>query len=220
MKYVLFTVLIVASQTAESAAWELDRDEEGIKVYTREVEGSRYREFKGVTEMETSLASAVGLLDDTSACQDWLYLCETSRVLDQKSWSERFIYQISDLPFPASRRDAIFKATISQPDLQEIRIDLSSRPDYIPETDHVRIHESQGFYLLQVIDDDTVRLTWAMYINPAGSLPAFLVNRLLTDIPFKSLLNFREVVNQQKYQVLDFKYNEQGQAIDLTNRSW
>lgn len=220
MKYALVVVLILASQTAKSAGWELHRDEEGIRVYTREVEGSRYREFKGVTEIETSLASAVGLLDNTSACQDWLYLCEKSQVLDQKSWSERFIYQVSDLPFPASTRDAIFQATISQPDLREIRINLWSRPDYIPETDHVRIHDSRGFYLLQAIDDDTIRLTWTMYINPAGALPAFLVNRLLTDIPFKSLLNFRKVVNQQKYQVLDFRYNEQGQAIDLTNRSW
>lgn len=220
MKYALFAVLILAGHAAASEAWELDRDKEGIKVYTREVEGSRYREFKGVTEMQTSLASAVGLLDDTSACQDWLHLCEESRVLDQKNWSERYIYQISDLPFPASTRDAIFHATITQSADREVLIELSSRPDYIPETDHVRIHDSHGAYLLQVIDDYTIRMTWTMYINPAGSLPAFLVNRLLTDIPFKSLLKFRDLVSREKYQVLEFQYNQEGQAIDLINRSW
>lgn len=216
-----FTFLVMlAAQSPAAESWRLDRDDEGIKVYTRDVEDSRYRAFRGVVDLETSLPGAVGLLDNTAACEQWLHLCQESRLLEEVDWSERFIYQVSDLPFPASTRDAIFRASIAQQPNGDIHIDLASRPDFIPETRYVRIHDSHGQYLLQKLDDDTTRLTWTMYIDPAGSLPAFLVNRLLTDIPFQSLRNFRELVKQEKYQVLKFRYDDHGQAVDLVNKRW
>ncbi len=213
-------VLAFVAADADAGEWRLDENADGIKVYTRSVEGSRYREFKGVVHLHTSLASAVGVLDNPDSCAEWLHLCERSRVLEKRSWAERFIYQVSDMPFPASHRDAIFKATIYQEPNDDIHIELSSRPDFIPETRYVRIHESRGEYLLQKVDEDTIRLTWTMHIDPAGSLPAFLVNRLLTDIPFKSLQDFREVVEQDKYQVLEFEYDETGQAVGLLHKRW
>lgn len=147
-------------------------------------------------------------------------MCQESRLLEQEDWSERYIYQVTDLPFPASTRDVIFRAVISQNASRDIRIELSSRPGFIPETRYVRIHESYGSYLLEKLEDNGIRLTWTMYVDPAGSLPAFLVNRLLTDTPFESLRNFRELVKRDKYQVLTFEYDEHGKAVDLKNRRW
>ncbi|MEX2489846.1 MAG: START domain-containing protein [Pseudomonadales bacterium] len=216
----LIAAILVSGNMAAAEDWQLDRHEDGIKVYTRKIEDLKHREFKGVVELETSMASAVGLLDDTEACQDWLHMCQESRVLEQKNFSERYIYQVTDLPFPASTRDAVFRAVISQSTSRDIRIDLTSRPEFIPETRYVRIHDSYGSYLLEKLEDNGIRLTWTMYVDPAGSLPAFLVNRLLTDTPFESLRNFREVVQRDKYQMLMFEYDEHNKAVDLKNRSW
>ncbi|MBD3649632.1 MAG: START domain-containing protein, partial [Pseudomonadales bacterium] len=214
----LITLLADAGFAEES--WRLDREEDGIRVYTRSVDDSRYRAFRGVVELETSLPGAVGLLDNTAACEEWLHLCKESHLIKEVDWSERYIYQISDLPFPASTRDAVFQASISQQANGDIHIDLTSYPDFIPETKYVRIRDSHGQYLLQKIGEHTTRLTWTMYIDPGGSLPAFLVNRLLTDIPFKSLEQFRNVVRQDKYQALEFRYDAEGRPVDLLNKSW
>jgi hypothetical protein len=69
---------------------------------------------------------------------------------------------------------------------------------------------------LQQLDEDRLRLTWTQYIDPAGSLPAFMVNALLTDVPFNSLKKFREVVKKEKYRNARFIFDESGTPIDLT----
>ena len=213
-------VLGTTVHAATDNAWQLDISEDGIKVYTREVEGSKYREFKGVVDLDAGLPSAVGVLDNAAACVEWLHLCEESRVLDKRGWSERFIYQVSDLPFPASTRDAIFLARIRQGADGHIHVTLDSRPDFIPQTRYVRIRESHGEYLLQPMPNGKTRLTWTMYIDPAGRLPAFMVNRLLTDIPLESLRNFRDTVKQDKYRVLEFRYDDNGNPVGLLHKSW
>jgi|TARA_B100001971_G_C18165985_1_gene524222 hypothetical protein len=94
----------------------------------------------------------------------------------------------------------ILKAKVSLADEEEIRIDLESKPGFIEETSHIRILESHGSYLLEKLDENQTRLTWIQYVDPAGALPAFIVNSMLTNLPYKSLENFRKVVKQKKYR--------------------
>ncbi len=161
-------------------------------------------------ELNATLASSLALLDDAEACPDWIHRCELSRVLERTGSLERHIYQVSDLPFPAASRDMIFKATIRQTEDGSIRIDLHSKPDFIEETRYIRITESYGSYLLEKLDEHRTRLTWIQYVDPAGALPAFMVNSMLTDVPFKSLENFKKVVTREKYRDASFIHHEDG----------
>jgi len=190
--------------------WKPRKDKNGIQVYSRRVAGSKYEEFKGVVELNATIASSLALLDDTQACTEWLHRCERSKELQRSGLLERHIYQISDLPFPALSRDMIFKATIVQTEDGNIRIDLQSKPDFIEETGYIRITDSYGFYLLEKLDENRTRLTWVQYVDPAGALPAFMVNSMLTDVPFKSLLNFQKVVKREKYRDARFIHHEDG----------
>ncbi len=216
----LLIVLLQSQATAEdesqsiSASWELRKDKSGIQVYSRKLPESKYRQFKGTVEVNASIPSSLALLDDTDACSQWVHRCESSKTLKRNGIRERYIYQITDLPFPTSSRDAIFLATLVQLDENRFRVDLKSAPDFIEETRHVRIRDSYGHYLLEKIDADHTRLTWTQYIDPAGALPAFMVNALLTDVPFHSLENFRKVVVKEKYKRARFVYNE-GVPTDL-----
>ena len=190
--------------------WKPRKDKNGIQIFSRNVKGSKYEEFKGVVELDATIASSLALLDDTQACADWLHRCELSRVLQRSGLLQRHIYQVSDLPFPAASRDMVFKATARQTAEGGIQIDLQSMPDFIEETEYVRVIESYGSYLLERLDENRTRLTWIQYVDPAGVLPAFMVNSLLTDIPFKSLRNFKKVVKRDKYRNARFIRHENG----------
>ncbi|MCZ6502864.1 MAG: START domain-containing protein [Gammaproteobacteria bacterium] len=190
--------------------WKLRKDKNGIQVFSRKVAGSKYEEFKGVVELNATLASSLALLDDTEACPDWIHQCESGKVLQRTGWLERHIYQVSDLPFPAASRDMIFKATVRQTEVGNIRIDLQCKPDFIQETGYIRITESYGSYLLEKLAENRTRLTWVQYVDPAGALPAFMVNSMLTDVPFKSLVNFKKVVKRDKYRDAKFVHHEDG----------
>jgi hypothetical protein len=217
-KFGLLLVLLNSHVYAEEA-WNLRKDEQGIAVYSRAVDGSKYKEFKGVVTLQATLANTLALLDDSSACAQWLHLCERSEILEENGIFERFVYQISDLPFPARSRDAIFKIVGSHHKNGTIQIDLTSVPDHIKESKYVRIREAYGRYTLQTIDDHHTLLTWTQYVDPTGSLPAFLVNSMVTDIPFKSLLNFRKLVGSKKYRETVFVYDKSGRPTDLKRKT-
>jgi len=161
-------------------------------------------------ELNATLASSLALLADAEACTDWLHRCELSKVLQRTGLLERHIYQVSDLPFPAASRDMIFKATVLQTEEGNIRIDLQSKPDFLEKTGYIRITDSYGSYLLEKLGETRTRLTWVQYVDPAGALPAFIVNSMLTDVPFKSLENFKKVVKRQKYRDAMFIHHEDG----------
>ena len=80
---------------------------------------------------------------------------------------------------------------------------------------HVRITESQGFYHIEPVDTETISLTWQFYVDPAGALPAFLVNSMVTDLPFKSLSAFRDLVRQPPYNSAFFVYDESGVPVNI-----
>jgi len=198
-----------------AAEWKTRLDKDRILVESRPVQGSHYEEFRASLVMTAAPAHVIALLQDNSACSKWLYRCTESRLLEAVSNTERFFYQSTGLPFPARARDAVFHAQVLYNADKTISVNMRAAPDRLPETDKVRILEARGTYLLQPLDDGRLRLTWQQYIDPAGALPAWLVNRLLTDIPFKSLEALRDLVRQPPYVDAYFEYDQNGIPVEL-----
>ena len=211
----MLSTVFTDAEEPDGSDWVLRKDKVGIQVYSRKIEGLAYREFKGILELESTLAASLALLDDAEACVDWLYRCESARVLQRTGISQRHVYQVSNLPFPAATRDVIVKVELQDYKADSIRVVLQSAPDFIEATSFVRIRNSHGAYLLQQLDEHRLRLTWTQYIDPEGSLPAFMVNALLTDVPFISLKKFREIVKKEKYRQARFIFDESNTPIDL-----
>lgn len=209
------------SISSAAADWELKKDKDGIQVFTREVADSKYREFKGIVVINSTLASVLGVLDHTESCPNWLHLCIEGKLIEQTGLNRRIVYQATDLPFPAASRDSVFEArTTYDATSNQVRIHLQSAPAKHPLTDHVRIIKSAGSYTLEQLGDNQVRVIWRQHIDPAGRLPAFIVNALVTDIPFESLSNLRKLVNKPIYQRLTFIYDDSDQVVGLAGRSW
>lgn len=70
------------SVAAQSAIhWILQRDREGIQVYTRTVEGSPHAAVRAVTLIENvRVAAMVALIQDAEACPEWADRCTESYV--------------------------------------------------------------------------------------------------------------------------------------------
>ena len=94
-------------------------------------------------------------------------------------------------------------------------VTMTAAPGEMRETDHVRMVAEYGNYLLERLYRDTTRITWQQYVDPGGSLPAWLVNSMLTDLPFRSLQSFRELVTTEPYSQMVFTYDDKGTPIDL-----
>jgi len=205
---------------SEKIDWELVKDEDGIKVYTRSIEDSKIKEFKGVTNIKSSIDSLLAVLNDTEASHKWVHNCKDPLKLSQISFSEGYIYQVINFPFPAQDRDIILHSKIDQdPDTKEVTVNLKSVPDYISETNKVRITKSTGSYNLKPVSNDTIEVTWNHHTEPSGSIPKWLVNSLLIDTPFETLRNLRKIVQEEKYQKARLKYSDRI-AVDWEVKDW
>ncbi|NQT25671.1 START domain-containing protein [candidate division KSB1 bacterium] len=206
MIVVFFTNTTFAGEI--TTAWELVKDKNGIKVFTREIAGSQLKEFKGITQIKTSLESLIALYYDRASSPQWIFACEYSKVLKEISLTEKYIYAESWAPWPVSHRDIIIHSVLTQnPDTKEVLITEVGISDYIPEnSDFVRVPEMKGYYKFTLLNDGAVEVIYQSHSNPGGRLPKFLVNVAVVDNPFDTLSKMKEIVQKDKYQQARFDF--------------
>ena len=193
-----FTLITPASA---DSAWSLDKNKDGIEVYTRTVEGSPIKEFKGVMTIKSSLSAVVALLDDSEAAPKWIYNCQSMDRLKSdglKKWN----YIVNKLPWPATDRDAVVLSVMQQnPETLQVSIALTAEPDLKPvKKGLVRIPEMNAAWILTPQAGGEVQVTYQAHVNPGGQLPIWLINSLLVDTPFSSLTAMRKLVLTEHYQ--------------------
>lgn len=183
---------------AQSTPWKLEKDREGIQVYTREVPNSAYRAFKGIVEIQCSLEELVETLRDFPSFSQWYYRLTKGEILSRSNDHQGYCYTIMDLPWPATDRDNIFQYTWKWPSEEEAILTSTSVPEYLPnKKGFIRIRESTSTWHLKRLDADRVRLVHEAHADPAGELPAWLANSFVSEAPFSSLKKLRERVESQ-----------------------
>ncbi|MGI9286648.1 MAG: START domain-containing protein [Pseudomonadales bacterium] len=197
-------LLLLLCSIALTAAedWGLKKDSDGIQIFTRTVEGSKFKAVRGVTEMETSLASLVALVQDSAACPEWADLCKESRVEETLSAQEMYVYTHNDLPWPVKDRDVLAHVVWTQdPESRAVTMQSTATSDKLANTKgRVRLTEADARWIFTPLVNNKVEVVTEAHINPGGPLPAWITNMLLVDAPFKTLTNLRTLVKNPKYQ--------------------
>jgi len=210
---VVFGSASLAASEADSE-WKLERDKHNVKVFTRDVEGSAFKAFRGETIIDAELNRALALMDDTAACPAWMHTCKSPVLIGKLNPLERYSYMVNDLPWPATDRALLLHATISQRMSDRVvTVSLESiAPDSLSEGQRERvpadkgvvlIEKAQGFFRFTPIDEQHTHVEYQMHTEPSGALPAALVNSMLVDTPFYTLKSMQSVVLEEKYQ--DFR---------------
>ena len=215
----LFAVLAVAPVGPASAAdrgtngeqrsapadsnfeWELQRDRDGIQVYTRAVENSKFKAVKSVMTMDSSLTELAALVRDAQACPEWADLCKEARVIEEVSDTEMYVYTYNDLPWPVSDRDAVAHVTWTQ-DPQTLAVEMSAIvvADKLPkERGAVRLTYGVTGWTFTPTESGQIAIESRAHVDPAGATPAWLTNRLLVDSPFTTMQSMRDVINTGRY---------------------
>ena len=193
--FVLLSGAPAPSARAGERPWNLVRERDGIAVYTRPVEGSGIREFKGSALVAASAESIHALLRDAASFTDWFPNTSESRLL-ARNGNVSYRYTVIDTPWPVSDRDNIFRnETAVDPASGRIEIRITAAPEHYPEQlDRVRVRHSLGSWLLEPIRADATQVTFTMHLEPGGGVPEWLLNRQVVETPFDALTNLRTAV--------------------------
>jgi hypothetical protein len=187
----LFAGLLL-SAPASASSWEKIDDENGIRVFRKEVAGSSVVAFRGEATVEAPIEKVLWVLGDNTHRTEWVDRLEKSVVLERKGPYESIVYQHFSLPFPASDRDYVYrgKATRDKSGVVTLLLESVTHPK-APATVGVRANLIKSRYLLTPKGKDRTFVVVEIHTDPMGSLPSFLVNLVQKSWPMKTLEGLR-----------------------------
>jgi hypothetical protein len=199
--------LISFSAYSENTAWVLEQEAEdlNLKIFTREVEGSDSKEFKGEMLVKAQLTTIAALLLDFDAAPKWMYECEKFELLERIDKQSVVIHFINATPWPVSDRDAVVVSVMSQdPETLAFKIEINAINDRLPENDdYVRISYMTGLWLFEPAENGQVLITYQVHAESGGSLPDWLANSVVVDMPYYTMTNMADMLKLEKYQQVE-----------------
>lgn len=186
--------------------WELRKDQNGIKVYTRSVEGADVKEVKVTLSLAASFTELAALLMDASAHEQWVYNTRRSYVVQQVHQQRQIYYSETKLPWPMGNRDVVAELIISQDAITKVMIVTCVSVDgIVPEKKGiVRVPMSQVKWIVTPNAEGGVDIEYTAQADPAGSMPAWLANAFITKGPYETFLKLKEVIKQGRYRGVQF----------------
>ncbi len=204
MKRLTATILsaLLLTSTA-SQAWNLEEDDEGIKVFTQDIEGSDFKAFKGEMNTEAQLDEVLTIIRDVESMDEWLHECAASQVIEKTSEDEMIVYQETSAPWPVMDRNFVLKMKVNRADdglSAKINFSAMVEPE-VSNDDCVRVTELTGSWTLTQTSDNNVLIVYQTSADPAGDIPSWLANAFVVDQPYNTLLNLRERVQAKRQKV-------------------
>ncbi len=194
------SLLCGVTLAAIESPWELKRNEQGIRVYTRPVAGSPLLEFRGETIVNVPVEKATAFYERENELTEWFHRSKESKLIKKISDTESLLYLAADLPWPFFDRDGIYRRVKSvDPATGAVIYELHSAPDiYPPQKNRVRILYLNAEWRFTPLPDNRTQVNYRTHTAPGGYIPPLLLNRFVVSIPFKTLLKFRAQVNNSR----------------------
>jgi len=180
-------LFLVQNAMAQNGSWKLEKDENGIKVHTRTVAGESIREFKATTTIEAARSKVAAIITNINDYKNWYPDISDAKILKELSPTEFYVYNVLDLPWPATDRDGVSKMTITH-DATSTTISIKSVDGVKGKVaDYVRITKSYGFWKFTTEGAKTL-VHFQYFASPAGSLPDWMINMFIVDNPYETLI--------------------------------
>lgn len=193
----ILTVLLLFVENSMAQNWTLAKDKEGVKIHTRKIDGWGIKEYKATTTIKGSLSKIIATLKNVNARPDWVHNTLEAIDLERPSAEVLWMYNRIDAPWPVSDRDNIIEFTFSYPSDNTARIDMrviqshKKAPSY---SGVVRIKKLKGHWTFKDKGNGYVEVKEQLVADPGGSLPDWVVNWGVVDVPHKSMTNFKKYI--------------------------
>lgn len=198
----LFSILFLSYHHLLSQKdWKLKKESDGITVYTKKVENSGFKAFKGITNIKTTLSTLLAVFQDIDGLKHWSYKVKHAEVVEGSTPLNRIYYVVTDAPWPVKDRDGVYQFSFElHEDQKLITARVIALKGRIPEKkNHVRIKESTGSWIFRDLNNGEVEVTYENHAEAGGSIPAWLANSSVINLPFHTLQKLKERVKLEKY---------------------
>jgi hypothetical protein len=203
---ILIVVAMITLSWALDDEWKKIGESEGIIGYTRPTTKSSVDEIKAVGIVDAPVAVIEAVMRDISVMPEYVYLCKAAFLMktpDMKSGGDVIIfYSLTDLPFPASDRDAVVRSMWT---IDRVTGIVYCHAEGLETTfeqgqDIVRIPLSIMDCTLVPRGKNRTEVIYQILGHPGGELPSWFVKMLSRDYGIKTIAGLRKMVKKDKYK--------------------
>lgn len=193
----IFLFFVFFSISQDQSEWKKEMDKEGIIIHTRKISESPFREFLAETTMRGTIASFRKVFSDVSSYPEWMPDCKSVKLIEPASENEFKYHMVLQVPFPLSNRDIVQNVTfIEKPG--ELRVTLKNCEQCLSAgKGPVRIELSFGSWIVRQKNEEEISIRFQYFADPGGDIPAWLVNKFIVKSPYQTLINLRNILNDQ-----------------------
>ena len=205
---ILFLIVVFPITGLSQVNWELKKDKEGIKVYTKSTADSDVKAVKVICTLQAKLSQLAALLLDTKAHEQWVYNTKTSFLVKQISPFQQVYYSEIDLPWPLANREVVVNMKIIQhPITKVMQVDIVNASDHVPaQKGTVRVPASAVNWKVTPLGNNQLGVEYVGLADPGGSVPAWVVNAFSTKGPFETFKKLRELVGSPIYAKAQYDF--------------
>lgn len=206
--FLLITALCLTS-FAQKNSWQLQKETEGVKIYTRKNATTGLLELQMTSVISgKSLASFAALFRDINSYTNWVYSCKEAKHLKQLSETELLYYIKSSFPWPLSDRDFVVKNHVWQ-DKKTFALHSKSiaQNDYLSVNNGVvRVTKFMAEWVITPVANGKFSLQYTFSSDPGGSVPDWLVNMFIDYGPLKTIKALEATAQKEPYSKAHFNF--------------
>lgn len=198
IRIALLNLLLTSNLFAqEQNGWEKVKDENNITIFLRQRDDSKVKEIHAKSEIEGDLALVKMVLTDFANYPKWAYNYEQTQMLEKKNENEYIYYTVITTPWPAEDRDVVLQMHIDDREEGKLTFRTSALPNFKEQKKGiVRMPKFEAVWNYTSENNGTIKVESFIHTEPGGSLPAWLINSMLTDAPFYSISELRKIVKK------------------------
>lgn len=198
--FVLGLMLSVFINPIFAQNWSLAKDKNGVKVYTRKIDGWGIKEYKATMTIKASLKKVIGTLKDVPGRYKWLHNTVEIREVARPNSDVIAVYNKVDAPWPVADRDNITQFSFSYPSSTTARIDMTvikTHPKAPIYDGIVRVDRLKGHWSLKDKGNGYVEVIQQCAAEPGGSIPDWLANSAVVDTPYNTMYNLKTYIEKR-----------------------
>ncbi|MEI8007789.1 MAG: SRPBCC family protein [Bacteroidota bacterium] len=187
--FLVFMLSLVISSATVAQSWTFIKEKEGIKLYTSMEAGESLKSYKGVTEMKAPAEKVFAIIEDINNTDWWdKNLTGMTVILYEKNKRAQY-YLVYDLPWPVTDRDLCVDVTVTIDPVSGVRkLTAGPMPGLVPEReDMIRIKDYRQTWTVTPAGNDKAHVVLEGHVDPAGSIPEWVVNMIIVDSPIKAI---------------------------------
>lgn len=174
-----------------SENWNFIKNDSGMKLYNRNVEGFSVKEIKVVFPLDAEINKVKDYLYSPENIVNWMASCTFSKS-EEVFNKHKFYYAIYKAPWPITDRDDYGQVRLLKHTATELKLDFRSIPDGKPiSKQYVRVPYSKGQIYLFYNQDGQLQMEYQLLVDRGGTLPEYIREYLETNSPLNTAKNLK-----------------------------